>query len=164
MNRLYSIEHYKNILERTKDMMPGIGLSTDIIAGFPGETEKDHNLTLELLKEIRYDGAFMFAYSPREHTKAFEMTDNVPVEIKKKRLSEIIELQRLISTEINKNLVGTVNEVLLESVSKKSNDFLMGRTDCNKSVIVPKGNNKIGDFVNVKIKKTNSATLFGEIV
>ena len=164
MNRMYTIEHYKSILNKTREAMPGIGLSTDIISGFPGETEDDHKLTIELLEELKYDGAFMFAYSPREHTKAFEMKNNVPDEIKKRRLSEIIEIQSLISTNLNKNLVGKTKEVLLESVSKKSDDFLMGRTDCNKSVIIPKGSFKIGDLVNVKIKRTNSATLFGDVV
>jgi len=164
MNRMYTIEHYKSILKKTRELMPGIGLSTDIISGFPGETEDDHKLTLELLEEIKYDGAFMFAYSPREHTKAFEMRNSVPDEVKKRKLSEIIEIQSLISTNINKNLVGKIKEVLLESVSKKSVDFLMGRTDCNKSVIIPKDSFKIGDLVNVKIKRTNSATLFGDVV
>jgi tRNA-2-methylthio-N6-dimethylallyladenosine synthase len=164
MNRLYTIKQYKDILYKTREKMPGIGLSTDIIAGFPGETEEDHLMTIELLKEIKYDGAFTFAYSPREHTKAFEMKDSVPDEIKKRRLEEIIATQRFISTELNRNMVGSVKEVLLETVSKKSPDFLMGRTDCNKSVIVPKGNHNIGDTVNVEITKTNSATLFGNIV
>ena len=164
MNRMYSIEHYKDILNKTRKAMPSIGLSTDIISGFPGETEEDHKLTLELLEEIQYDGAFMFSYSPREHTKAFEMKNSVPDEIKKRRLSEIIEIQSLISTNLNKKLTGKTKEVLIESLSKKSGDFLMGRTDCNKSVIIPKDVFKIGDFVNVKIKRTNSATLFGDVV
>lgn len=164
MNRKYSVKHYLGIIERAKALMPGIGLSTDIIAGFPTETDEDHKMTLELLKEVCYDGAFMFAYSPRENTKAYKYLDDIPYEIKQKRLDEIIELQRRISYNVNNNLAGKEKELLIETTSKKSPDFLMGRTDCNKSVIIPKGSIKIGDFVKVKIHKANSATLFVEEV
>jgi tRNA-2-methylthio-N6-dimethylallyladenosine synthase len=164
MNRLYSVKGYMERLNKARELMPSIGLSTDIIVGFPTETEEDHKMTIELMKDVQYDGAFMFAYSPRENTKAANMPDAVPVEIKKQRLEEIIEIQRQISYQKNKSMIGTIQEILLESVSKKSSDFLMGRTDCNKSVIVPKSVYKIGDKIKVKIFKVNSATLFGEIV
>lgn len=162
MNREYTIKHYLGIIEKAKKQMPGIGLSTDIIAGFPTETDEDHKMTLDLLGEVKYDGAFMFAYSPRENTKAYKYLDDIPYEIKQKRLEEIIEFQRKISLKINKQLIGKEKEILIETTSKKSPDFLMGRTDCNKSTIIPKGENKMGDFVKVKINKANSATLFGE--
>jgi len=164
MNRLYTVEQYKNLLQKARELMPLIGLSTDIIAGFPSETTEEHNMTLELLKDVKYDGAYMFAYSPRENTKAYRLEDSIPLEIKKKRLEEIIELQRQISYNINEKMVGGVKEILVETVSKKSDDYLMGRTDCNKSVIIPKNGHKIGDFVNVRILKANSATLFGETI
>ena len=162
MNRLYSIEKYLEVLDYAKSIMPAIGLSTDIITGFPTEADEDHNLTLELMKEVKYDGAYTFGYSPRENTKAFRMEDDVPIDVKNKRLNDIIELQRHISSKINRAMVGQKKEILIESKSKKSDDFLMGRTDCNKSVIIPKDNHKIGDKVNVKILKSNSATLFVE--
>lgn len=162
MNREYTIKHYSWIIEKAKELMPGIGLSTDIIAGFPTETDDDHKMTLDLLEEVKYDGAFMFAYSPRENTKAYKYLDDIPYEIKQKRLEEIIELQRKISLKINKELIGKEKEILIETTSKKSPDFLMGRTDCNKSTIIPKGTHKVGDFIKVKINKANSATLFGE--
>lgn len=162
MNREYSVEHYKGIIDKAKEMMPGIGLSTDIIAGFPTETDDDHKMTLSLMEEVKYDGAYMFAYSPRENTKAYKYLDDIAWEIKQKRLEEIIELQRKISIEINSKLVGSEQELLIETVSKKSPDYIMGRTDCNKSTIIPKNSHNIGDLVKVKITKANSATLFGE--
>lgn len=164
MNRLYTVKEYLERLNKARELMPSIGLSTDIIVGFPTETESDHKMTVDLMKEVRYDGAFMFAYSPRENTKAANMPDAVPVEVKKHRLEEIIEIQREISYQRNKNMIGSIQKILLEDISKKSPDFLIGRTDCNKSVIVPKGVYKIGDLIKVKIFKVNSATLFGEIV
>ena len=162
MNRLYSVEQYLKVLNNAKKLMPGIGLSTDIIAGFPTETEDDHKLTLELMEEAEYDSAYTFAYSPRENTKAYRMEDDVDEETKQRRLEEIITLQRKISARINRKLTGFRKELLLENVSKKSADFMMGRTDCNKTVIVPKNGHKAGDFVNVLINSANSATLFGE--
>jgi len=164
MNREYSVEHYKGIISKAKSLMPGIGLSTDIIAGFPTETEEEHKMTMELMAEVEYDGAFMFAYSPRENTKAYKYLDDIPWEIKQRRLDEIIEQQRQISYKINNQLVGKEKEILIETPSKKSPDYLMGRTDCNKSTIIPKEKYKIGDLVKVKITKANSATLFAEAV
>lgn len=164
MNREYSIENYLKIIEKSRKLMPDIGLSTDIIAGFPTETEEDHKMTINLIKEVRYDGAFMFAYSPRENTKAYKMKDNIQADIKKKRLEEIIEIQRKISLELNKLTISKTKQILLETLSKKSPEFIMGRTDCNKSVIIPGKNHKIGDLVNVVIEKVNSATLFGKTI
>jgi tRNA-2-methylthio-N6-dimethylallyladenosine synthase len=162
MNRLYSVGQYLKVLNLAKKLMPGIGLSTDIIAGFPTETEDDHKLTLKLMEEAEYDGAYTFAYSPRENTKAYNMEDNVPEEIKQRRLEEIITLQRIISLRINRNLIDSTKMVLLENISKKSPEFMMGRTDCNKTVIIPRNGHKAGAFVNVRINNANSATLFGD--
>jgi len=173
MNRLYSVEHYMKIMHKAKELMPEIGLSTDIIAGFPSETEEEHRMTLELLKEIKYDSAFTFAYSPRENTKAYRMEDSINDDTKRRRLEEIIELQRKVSFEVNRAMIGKTAEILIETVSKKSDDFMMGRTDCNKSVIVPKLHKELnntgeevtcklkpGDIMNVRINKVNSGTLF----
>ncbi|MFA7360827.1 MAG: tRNA (N6-isopentenyl adenosine(37)-C2)-methylthiotransferase MiaB [Candidatus Kapaibacterium sp.] len=162
MNRLYSIDQYLSIMNYAKKTIPGIGLSTDIITGFPTETEEDHQMTLDLMREVGYDSAYTFAYSPRENTKAYKMDDDIPHEVKTNRLNEIIYHQRKISAHIYKDMVGKKADILLECVSKKSDDYFMGRTDCNKSVIIPKRNHKIGDFVNTSIVKSNSATLFAE--
>lgn len=178
MNRLYSVEHYLNVMKKSREMMPDVGLSTDIISCFPGETEDDHKMTMDVIREVRYDGAYTFVYSPRENTKAIFLKDDIEEETKTRRLDEIITLQRKISVEINSCLVGKTKQVLIESLSRKSDEFYMARTDCNKSVIIPtetghvnnsgelvmKKTYKIGDLLNVKISKANSATLFGEAV
>ncbi len=164
MNRTYTVEHYLERIEKARRIIPGVSLSTDIIAGFPTETEEDHKMTLEVMREIRYDGAFMFKYSPRERTKAYEMGDDVPDEVKTRRLNEIIDLQQRISFELNQELIGKEVEVLIEDYSKKSKDFYMGRTDTNKIVILPKRDLNIGDYCRAKIIRANSATLFaGEV-
>lgn len=176
MNRLYSVEDYMNVMHKAREIMPGIGLSTDIISCFPTESEEDHKLTLKAMREVRYDGAYTFIYSRRENTKAYRMEEDIDDDTKKRRLEEIIELQREISYQLNSELIGVTKSVLIETVSKKSDEFLMGRTDCNKSVIIPKKKSfvneqgeltlekeyTIGDLVDVTINKVNSATLFGE--
>jgi tRNA-2-methylthio-N6-dimethylallyladenosine synthase len=165
MNRTYNRKHYLELVRKIRETIPGVSLSTDIIAGFPTETEEDHKMTLSLLEEVRFDGAFMFKYSPREGTKAYAMGDDVPDEVKVRRLTEIIELQQKISYEINQELIGKEVEVLVEGESKRSSEQWMGRTDTNKVVIFPKLEGiKPGDYVIVRINKANSATLFGDIV
>lgn len=165
MNRTYTIEHYLNLIEKAKKIIPGVSFSTDIIAGFPTETWEDHFATLEVMRQVRYDGAYMFKYSPREGTKAYKMGDDVPEEVKTKRLQEIIDLQQQISYEINQNLIGKEEIVLIEGFSRKSDEFLSGRTDTNKVTIIPAHSDiKPGDYVRVKINKATSATLFGEYI
>jgi tRNA-2-methylthio-N6-dimethylallyladenosine synthase len=162
MKRNYTIEHYMGIMENIKKLLPEATLSTDIITGFCSETEEDHRMTMDIMKEVKYDGAFMFKYSPREKTKAWDMDDNVDEETKTRRLIEIVEMQRKISEEINSNLVGKEYEIVVESISKKSAEMVKGRTDGNKAVLIPRNGTKIGDKVRVKILRANSATLFGE--
>jgi tRNA-2-methylthio-N6-dimethylallyladenosine synthase len=164
MNRTYNRAHYLRLVDKIKQAIPDVCLSTDIIVGFPTETEEDHRETLELLKEVGYDGAFMFKYSPRENTPAYKMIDDVGMEIKTRRIGEIMEVQKLISESKNRRHVGQEFEILIEGESKKSSADWQGRTDGNKTVVVPKGNVKIGDYVTVKISRANSATLFGEVV
>jgi tRNA-2-methylthio-N6-dimethylallyladenosine synthase len=163
MNRTYTVEHYLNIIEKAKNIIPGVSFSTDIISGFPTETWEDHLATLELMKQVRYDGAYMFKYSPREGTKAFKMDDDVSEEIKGKRLQEIIDVQQQISFEKNQELIGKSEIILVEGFSKKSNDFIAGRTDTNKVVIIPADEKiNVGDYLKVKIYKATSGTLFGD--
>jgi len=165
MNRTYSIEHYLGIIERARKIIPGVTFSTDIISGFPTETEEEHKMTLDVMSKVRYDGAFMFKYSPREGTRAYKMEDDIPEEVKSRRLTEIIDQQQKIAYKINQGLIGTEDIVLVENFSKKSNQFYSGRTSTNKIVILPVAENvQIGDYVKVKIYKATSATLFGEFL
>ncbi len=154
------MELAKRILAR----IPGVALSTDIIAGFPTETDDEHRETLSLMEEVRYDGAYMFNYSPREGTPAYKMGDDVSEDVKTRRLSEIISLQQKISYEINESLIGRIFEVMVDGTSRKSDEQLSGRTDTNKTVVFPRGTQKPGDVVKVKIDRVSMATLFGEVV
>lgn len=166
MQRGYTVEHYLNRIEKIKEHLTDYALSTDIIAGFPTETLEDHQATLELMNEVKFDGAFMFKYSPREGTKAFKMEDDIPEEEKLRRLNEIIELQNKHSKELNEKEIGKTFEVLAEGPSKKRKNEWMGRTKHNKVVIFDNTDENVlyGDLIQVKIKKANSATLFGEVV
>ena len=163
MNRTYSIEHYLNLIAKARRIIPGVSFSTDIIAGFPTETFEDHLMTLDILNEVRYDGAYMFKYSPREGTKSYEMGDDIPDVVKTRRLQEIIETQQQISYERNQALIGKEEVVLIEGFSRKSDKFLSGRTDTNKVVIIPNNSDiKTGEYINVKIHRATHATLFGD--
>ncbi|OGU56694.1 MAG: tRNA (N6-isopentenyl adenosine(37)-C2)-methylthiotransferase MiaB [Ignavibacteria bacterium GWF2_33_9] len=165
MNRNYNRTHYLERICKIKEKLVDFALSTDIIAGFPTETEEDHQATLSLMEEVGFDGAFMFKYSPREGTKAFKMEDDIPEEIKIRRLNEIIDLQNKIARQKNEKEIGKSYEVLTEGPSKKKKTEWMGRTLHNKVVIFDntKRNALVGDKVIVKITRANSATLFGDV-
>ena len=162
MNRTYDVDHYMKLVEKIKATIPGVSLSTDIIAGFPTETDEDHRKTVELIREVEYDGAFTFKYSPRENTKAWQMGDSVPEEVKVERLNEIIEAQREISFRLNQTMIGQTVEVVVEGESKKSAHDFCGRTDTNKMVVFPNNGSKPGESSTVLIERVNSATLFGK--
>lgn len=166
MNRGYTKDHYYGRILKIREILKDAALSTDIIAGFPSETEFDHQETLNLMKKVRFDGAFMFKYSPREGTKAFKIEDDIPEEVKMKRLNEIIDLQNLIAKEKNEEEIGKNFEVLVEGPSKKKITEWMGRTRHNKVVIFDNSEKdaKVGDKVITSIFKSNSATLFGKII
>jgi tRNA-2-methylthio-N6-dimethylallyladenosine synthase len=165
MNRGYTQEYYKSRIEAIRRILPDSSISTDIIAGFCTETEVDHDQTLSLMKWVGYDFAFMFKYSERPNTKAArKMQDDVPEDVKTRRLTEIIELQGKLSEESKRNDIGKCFEVLIEGVSKKSADYLYGRTSQNKVVVFPCEDSKIGDYVDVEIKDSTAATLLGVIV
>lgn len=165
MNRTYSIEHYLGLIDKARKIIPNVSFSTDIISGFPTETYEDHLATLDVMQKVNYDGAYMFKYSPREGTKAFKMDDDVPEMTKSKRLQEIIDLQQRISFDVNQLLLEKKEIVLVEGASKKSEDFLSGRTDSNKVVIFPRQENiGEGDYVEVLINRATSATLFGSLI
>ncbi|MCD8072596.1 MAG: tRNA (N6-isopentenyl adenosine(37)-C2)-methylthiotransferase MiaB [Alistipes sp.] len=165
MNRRYTREWYLSRIEAIKKYMPDCSITTDLIAGFCGETEEDHLQTLSLMKEVGYDFAFMFKYSERPGTRAScTMPDDVPQEIKTRRLTEIINLQNELSLENNRRDVGKTFEVLVEGASRRSPDRLSGRTSQNKVVIFDKGSLKPGDYATVKITECTAATLLGYVV
>ncbi len=143
--------------------IPDCGLTTDIFSGFHSETEEDHALSLSLMEECGYDAAFMFKYSERPGTYASKhLEDNVPEEVKVRRLNEIIALQNRLSAESNQRCIGKTYEVLVEGVSKRSRDQLFGRTEQNRVVVFDRGTHRVGDFVNVRVTEASSATLKGE--
>ncbi|MCY3595647.1 MAG: tRNA (N6-isopentenyl adenosine(37)-C2)-methylthiotransferase MiaB [Bacteroidetes bacterium] len=165
MRRGYSADEYRALIERARRICPGVSLSTDIIAGFCGETEAEHQDTLSLMAEIQYDHAFMFMYSERPDTYAArKYTDDVPEETKKRRLSEIISLQNSISRQKNEEEIGLTHTVLVEGPSKRNPEQLCGRTDTNKMVIFDRGMLQAGMYATVRIKGCTSATLFGDVL
>lgn len=160
MRRPYTRDQYLSLIKKMKTIIPGCSLSTDIIAGFCGETEEEHEQTLSLMKEVEYDLAYMFAYSERERTLAYrKFEDDVPEEVKKRRLSEIISQQMSIQHKSNKAEIGNRHVVLVEGTSKRSEDQLSGRTDTNKMVVFDRMDFERGDYVEVEITDCTSATL-----
>ena len=165
MNRKYDREWYMDRVAAIRRIIPDCGLSTDIFSGFHSETEEDHQLSLSLMEECGYDSAFMFKYSERPGTHASKyLPDDVPEEVKIRRLNEIIALQNRLSAEANARCVGKTYEVLVEGVSKRSRDQLFGRTEQNRVVVFDRGTHRVGDFVMVKVTESSSATLKGEEV
>lgn len=163
MNRRYDREWYMDRIAAIKRIIPGCGLSTDIMCGFHSETEEDHQETLSMMREVGFDSAFMFKYSERPGTYAAKrLEDNIPEEVKSRRLQEIIDLQMELSRQSNEKDMGKEFEVLTEGFSKRSREQLFGRTDQNKVVIFDKKKHRIGEFVKVKITGFTPATLLGE--
>lgn len=165
MNRKYTREWYMGRVEAIRRIIPDCGLSTDIFVGYHSETEEDHQMSLSLMREAAYDSAFMFKYSERPGTYASKhLPDDVPEEVKLRRLNEMIHLQTELSAEANKRDEGREFDVLVEGFSKRSNEQLCGRTGQNKMVVFDKGTHHIGETVRVKITGSTSATLFGTAV
>lgn len=165
MNRKYTREWYLDRVSAIRRIIPDCGLSTDIFVGYHSETEEDHQLSLSLMREVGYDSAFMFKYSERPGTYASKhLPDDVPEEEKIRRLNELIALQTEISAQQNKKDEGKEFDVLIEGFSKRSREQLMGRTEQNKAVVMPKAGHHIGETVRVRIIGSTSATLLGEII
>lgn len=164
MHRVYTREHYLNTIRKLKEKIPNITLSTDIIVGFPGETEEDFKETLSLVKEVEYDQGFTFLYSIRKGTKAAEMKDQIPHEVKQERFQRLIDSMYEIFYKKNKADVGKVLEVLVEGTSKNNPEVLTGRTRGYKLVHFVGGKRNIGHLVNVRITGNNSFALEGEII
>ncbi len=162
MRRTYSREQYLRLIEQARAIVPDIAFSTDLIAGFCGETDDEHAQTLSLMEQVRYDHAFMFAYSERPGTYAArKFEDDVPEAVKKERLSQIIRLQNQHSLESNRRDIGTIQTVLAEGTSKRSDAQLMGRTDANRVVVFDRDHYAPGDYVAVRVESASSATLKG---
>ena len=165
MNRKYTRDWYMDRVAAIRRIVPGCGLSTDIFVGYCSETEEDHQLSLQLMREVGYDSAFMFKYSERPGTYASKhLPDDVPEDVKIRRLNELIQLQTDISAAQNKKDEGHEFDVLVEGFSKRSREQLCGRTEQNKMVVFPKGSHHIGETVRVRITGSTSATLLGEEV
>ena len=165
MNRKYTREWYLERIALIRKHIPDCGISTDMFTGFHSETEEDHQETLSLMREVGYDSAFMFKYSERKGTYASKnLPDDVPEEVKLRRLQEMIDLQMELSLESNKKDIGKEFEVLVEGYSKRSREQLSGRTSQNKVVLFDNQGQKVGDLVRVRIKDASAITLFGNII
>ena len=165
MRRRYTRDWYMDRVRKIREVLPGCGITTDVIAGFCSETEEDHQATLSLFREATFDYAYMFCYSERPGTiAARNYPDDVPQEVKTRRLNEIIELQNQLSLESNRRDVGKIFEVLVEGPSKRNSEELCGRTGSDKMCVFPGLGHKAGDYVRVKVADCTSATLLGTIV
>lgn len=164
MNRKYTSAWYMDRVEAIRRIMPDCSITTDLFTGFHGETEEDFQQTLELMRKARFDSAFMFKYSERPGTLAARtMPDNVPEDVKIDRLNRMIELQNQLSADSNRRDVGKTFEVLVEGVSKRSTEQMVGRTQQNKTCVFARGNVRIGDLVKVRVISSSSATLICEL-
>lgn len=163
MGREYTADHYLELIDLMKSTIPDISITTDIISGYPGETEEDHMHTLDLVKKVEYDSAFTFKFSAREGTAAYSLSDCVAEPVKTRRLNEISALQRNITARKNQEFIGKTVTVMLETVSKRSNSDMLGKTEGNKNVIIPDVNYPAGTFCTATIVATSSQTLFGKL-
>lgn len=163
MNRRYTREHYLDLVERIRQALPGVSLTTDILIGFPGETESDFEQTLSLMEQVRYETAFMYYYNPREGTPACAFPDQIPLKIKKERLARIIEIQQRITKEQIAKRVGKTVSVLVESVSRDNDQELLGHTERDERVVFPADKKMIGQFVDVHIDELHGNTFRGKI-
>jgi len=163
MNRKYTVEEYKEKIAMLRGFIPDVGISTDIIVGFPSEKDSDYEATRQAMEEIRFNTAFIFKYSPRPPAVSACLLDDVSEEIKKVRNTELLEIHKALALEINKTMIGTVQEVLVEGKSRMSDDELVGRTRNNTSCVFPSKQDLAGKVVRVKIKDTSPFTLKGSL-
>jgi tRNA-2-methylthio-N6-dimethylallyladenosine synthase len=162
MNRKYTIERYQTLTAKLRAAMPKVGITTDFIAGFPGETEMDHGQSVELIKAVRFDAAFTFAFSPRKGTAAAKMEGQVDAATKKRRLGELIDVQNGITLALHQSLVGSHETVLIEGISRRSADHVTGCIDRGRTVNFPGEPALVGEMVPVRITRANANSLFAE--
>ena len=160
MNRRYTREHYLELIKKLRSAMPDIGITTDIMVGFPTETEEDFEDTLALVKEVRYSNAFTFIYSPRKGTPAAKM-EQIPYATKQARIDRLIKLQNAITKEISTDYIGKTYKVLCEDVAGKHNGMVCGRTESGRLVTFAGSKDDIGKFFDIEITEARSASLFG---
>ena len=163
MNRTYSKKHFVQLASKIREYLPGVGISTDIIVGFPGETDHDFEDTIDIMNQVNFDSAYTFKYSPRKGTKANEYDDQINEDTKQNRLNRVISLQKSHTLLRNEEYVGNIENVLIEKQSKRSEDKWTGRTDSNKWVVFEKLDYKVKDVVPVLITESRGITLHGEI-
>lgn len=163
MNRKYTRERYFELIEMIKSKLGGVGITTDIMVGFPGETEKDFEDTLDLVEKCRFSNAFTFIYSARKNTAAAKLPQ-IPYDIKRRRIGELIKLQNKITKELSEQYINNEYEVLVEGLNDKYQGTVAGRTESGRLVTMPGGRELIGSFVNVLITESKSASLFGKII
>ncbi len=164
MGRGYTGEDYQKLVQEIRRLMPQASITTDLIVGFPGESDEDFKDTLELVKKLRFDSAFTFIYSTRSGTPAAKLPDQIPLNIKKARLQELMLIQNKISKEINESLKGHIIEILVEGISKKETSVLEGKSETNKTVLFIGKKNLIGKFVQVEITEPQTWILKGKVV
>jgi tRNA-2-methylthio-N6-dimethylallyladenosine synthase len=162
MNRGYTSGQYLDLVERIRASLTGVSLTTDILIGFPGETEEDFLLTLELMEQVRFDDAFTYRYNPREGTRAFQMPDDVPGAVKQRRLAEVIRLQRRLSAERRRERLGAEVTVLVEAPSRRGGGQLLARTEGDETVVFPGSPRLIGHFTRVHLQELAGHTFRGE--
>ncbi|NUN24342.1 MAG: radical SAM protein, partial [Candidatus Jettenia caeni] len=163
MRRGYTSTYYRELIQFAKELIPHLTVASDFIVGFPGETEKDFQETVKLMEDMRFQNCFIFKYSPRTGTKAAELEDDVPDEIKRARNIRLLELQKCISLEENKKIIGKNVQVLVEGASKSDPNRLSGRTKQNHIVVFNSPRNLVGRLVNVMIYEVTDLTLYGEL-
>jgi tRNA-2-methylthio-N6-dimethylallyladenosine synthase len=161
MNRGYTRDDYMKKMENLRKTVPGLAVTTDVIAGFPGERDRDHEDTVKALREIEFDGVFAFKFSPRKGTRAYEIDAQVSDLVKGERLNEILQLQEEITYRKNKLLEGTIQEVLIEGRSETDGEVLTGRTRSNKIVMIPDSGEREGRLASVLIETARQHSLYG---
>ena len=164
MNRIYTIEKYLKLVEKIRSAIPNVSLTTDLIVGFPGETEEDFSETLDFLKAVQFDAAFTFIYSKRSGTPATTFPAQIDEETKHRRLEELMKVQNEISLAKNRELIDSAVEVLVEGASKTDEKIFTGRTRSNKLVLFEHGNEQPGELVNVKINQVQTWLLKGVVI
>ncbi|MCM1043729.1 MAG: tRNA (N6-isopentenyl adenosine(37)-C2)-methylthiotransferase MiaB [Corallococcus sp.] len=164
MNRRYTREHYLQLIDKIRDRLPDVGITTDIMVGFPGETDEDFADTVELVKRVRYSSAFCFVYSRRKGTPAYSMENQISKEVKKSRITQLLQVQNEITKEISYGMHGNIYEILVEDKNAKFKNTYCGRTESGRLVNFKCDVNPIGNFVKVKICDSRSATLWGELI
>jgi tRNA-2-methylthio-N6-dimethylallyladenosine synthase len=164
MNRGYTREHYLKLVDKMRARIPGVAITSDLIVGFPGETESDFLETLDMVQKLRFDAAFTFLYSVRSGTRAALMEDQLDLDVKKNRLVRLNKVQYGIAAELNKSLEGSIQNVLVEGLSKTNEEKLTARTRNNRIVIFSGSKDLIGKIINVRITKGKTFSVFGEMI